>query len=240
MNYLSLCQAVRAQAGISGEGPSSVSNQRGVYADVVRWVDESYAEIQTMYENWNFLHNTYTFTLQGGQSSYDPSQLTGNGGTMGIRTPTKDTFIIDKQSPELNAANKRLKYVPWSLWQIDNTVLDGKIARPEYYTEDPNGVFHFYPYEEEDTNDLTRIDHVIEFQGYSRPHVMKENLDEPIFNEQYHELIKLGALKRYAEYYNSQEIMQNVHMTYQQQIKKMEFSELPRENLTSPAFVSFA
>jgi len=239
MTFLQLCQAVRAQSGISGEGPSSVTNQLGVYADVVRWVAEAYNEIQTMYENWNFLHNHYQFTLQGGQSHYNPAQLVGSAGGVGVRTPTKDTFIVDKQSA-VPVRNKRLDYIPWSVWQIDNRVLDGTIGRPTQYTEDPAGVYHFYPYEAPNSDAQLRIDHTIDFQGYARPHVMVENEDTPILNPQYDELIVMKALIRYAEYYNSPEIMQSVTMRLNEQMKTLKYSELPRENLNTPPLVAFA
>lgn len=239
MTYLQLCQAVRAQAGISGEGPTSVENQLGVYADIVRWVAEAYAEIQTMYENWNFLHNTYQFELQGGQDQYNPSQLVSDKGAMGVRTPTKDTFIVDKAS-DIPINEKRLGYIPWSVWQIDNSVLDGKVGRPKVYTEDPAGIYHFYPSEEAQPNPLDNINHIIEFQGYSRPHVMTKNGDTPILDEQYHELIKLKALLRYAEYYNSMEIYQTATASINEQLKALKYSELPRENLATARLVRFA
>lgn len=239
MTYLELCQSTRAQAGISGEGPSSVDNQIGIYADIARWVSESYNEIQTMFENWNFLHNTYEFVLQGGQDKYNPSQLVGNMGGVGVRTPTLDTFMVDKSS-NIQVNEKRLGYIPWSVWQIDNRVLDGKTGRPKYYTEDPAGNYHFYPSEEYNPDPLLNIDHIINFQGYSRPASLKENTDVPLTNPQYDEIIILGALIRYAEYYNSQEVAQSARQRYMTQLVQLKYSELPRNNLATPTFVAFA
>ena len=54
--FISLCKDTRAQAGIAGAGPTSTTGQSGIYADVVRWVEEAYNEIQTLNDNWNFLH----------------------------------------------------------------------------------------------------------------------------------------------------------------------------------------
>lgn len=236
--YLELCQSVRAQAGISGDGPSSVANQTGIMQDVVRWVAEAYAEIQTKYENWNYLHSAYTAELQGGQFCIDPSQLIGEKGTEGIRQITTDSFRVREST---DTPWKVLKYVPWSVWQISPEILkDDKRAVPEFYTEQPNGKLLFYPYQDAATDPLDNIDYPIKFQGYGRPHVMKNNSDIPIFHEQYAELIKLLALMRYAEYYNAMEVYQTADATFRQQIKKMEYSELPRDNLYTPPFVAFA
>jgi len=235
-NYLELCQSVRAQAGISGNStPANTENQIGILNDVVRWTAESYNEIQTLHENWNFLHNTYSLLLQPGFSSYNPELLVGDNGGVGVRTPTKDTFILESVSPKI-----RLKYIAWSVWQISDVMLREEIGSPEYYTEDPKGNFHFYPIEEPAADQIDNIDHTISFQGYARPQRLLKSTDIPILHPQYQELIKLGALKRYAEFYNSPEIMQSVVVTYDQQLNKLRYSELPRDNLITPSFVPFA
>jgi len=232
--FLQIAQNVRAQSGISGDGPVNVENQVGIMADVVRWTAEAYNEIQSMYENWNFLHNTYTFVLQGGHQSYNPSILVGSRGGIGVRTPTLDTFTIKEI---LGREQIRLKYMSWAVWQIDNEVLKGKVGKPEWYTEAPDGSFYFYPFEEAQADPNDNIDWQISFQGYARPNVMTASTDTPIFDVQYEELIKLKALTRYAEFYNSPEIMQSATKEYQMQIKTMEYSELPRNNLITPTFV---
>lgn len=224
--FLSIAQDVRAQSGISGTGPVNVENQSGIMADVVRWVVEAYDEIQTMYENWNFLFNSYFFTLQAGFDNYVTSSLVGdNGGEKGIRTLTKDSFVIN--DPLGIAKKERLRYIAWSVWTIDDAILEGKEGKPKFWTEDPSGRLHFYPAE----TVASGVDWLIEFTGFARPDVMTASTDIPIIPTQYTETIKLKALMRYAEYYNSPEVMQSASYSFQQQIKKMEYSELPRDNI---------
>jgi len=234
VTFLSLCQDVRSQAGISGMGPVNVENQVGIMADVVRWVKEAYAEIQSMYENWNYLHNIYTFTLQGGHEAYDPSLLVGSKGNLGVRTLTRDTFIVS--APLATTGKKRLKWIPWSVWQISPEILEGKVGKPEFYTEDPSGSLHFYPSEEAQLDPNDNIDWAISFQGYARPDIMNVSTDIPVIPEQYIETVKLKALTRYAEYYNSPEVMQSASAEFARQIKRMEYSELPRDNLITIPF----
>jgi len=208
-------------------------------SDVVRWTTEAYNKIQTMHENWNFLHNQFTFELQAGLSTYNPSLIVGSNNGVGVRTPTKDTFII--QQTNTNKEKTRLRYVPWSVWQIDEKRLNvDEVRQPTMYTEDPSGVYHFYPSEQAQINPLDNINHTITFQGYARPHVMTVNNDIPAIPEQYQELIKMEALIRYAEFYNSPEVYKSAALMFQEGIKKMEYSELPRENLRTPTLVHFA
>lgn len=220
--FISLCKAVRAQASISGDGPTSVTAQTGIYADVVRWVEESYNEIQTLHENWNFLYAAVSFTLQSGQQTF-PALATDN-----IRQIAKDSFLRQFQLGD----KERLTYVPWHKFKNGYKYLSSDTGKPEVVTELPNGDLYFYPIPDED--------YTIHYEGYSRPDVMDDSLDEPIFAAQYHDLIKLLALMKYGEYYNSQEVYKSAQANYNLLLPKMKFSELPRDNLVTPPLVKFA
>ena len=47
--FLELCKRLRAEAGLSGSGPSTVINQTGHYGNVVRWVQQAYSLILKLY-----------------------------------------------------------------------------------------------------------------------------------------------------------------------------------------------
>lgn len=220
--FLKLCKDVRAQAGLSGDGPSSTENQNGIYADVVRWVAESYNEIQTLYENWNFLYSYESFTLQETQQTF-PALA-----TYSIRQIAKDSLLLQFQLGD----KERLKYVPWSIFKNSTEFLSSDIGKPDRYTEMPDGNLMFYP-----TPDA---DYTIYFEGFSRPDVMVASGAEPVFASQYHDLIKLLALMKYGEYYNSSEVYKSAERNYNKMIKKMEFSELPKDNIILKPLVRFA
>lgn len=219
--YLQLCKDVRAQAGISGDGPANVTGQSGIYADVVRWVDESYNDIQTKYENWNFLYTTMSFELQDTFNTYDM-------GSSNIRQIVKDSFKSQFQFDD----KIRMSYIPYAKFRVDRRFDTASSGVPKYVTELPDGTLQFYP-----TPDDT---YTIFLEGYSTPDVLSGSTDTPIFPSQYHELIKLNALIRYSEYYNVPEMYQSATRSFEMGIKKMEFSELPRDNLVTPSFVPFA
>ena len=221
MTYLELCKAVRAQAGISGDGPSNVTGQVGIYADVVRWVDESYNDIQTRFENWNFLYTTLDFELQETFDTYDNSNS-------GIRQFVKDSFKSQYQ----NEDKVRMKYIPYAVYRLNRSFDTASTGVPKYVTELPDGSFQFYP-----TPDAT---YTIYVEGYSEPDVMEASTDTPIFPTQYQELIKTNALIRYSEYYNVPEMYQSATRSFELGIKKMEFSQLPKDNLVKPTLVRFA
>jgi len=221
--FLELCKDVRAQAGVSGTGPSGVTGQTGIYADVVRWVEEAYNEIQTMHENWNFLHNQYSLPLPAYTQEVTMP-------TEGVRVIAKDTFIHQDQTGAL----ERVVYVPYSVWKLtDRFVLEAPgTETPTHITQLPNNSLKLSAIQEYDC--------FINFEGYREPHVMKENLDIPIFAPQYHDLIQFKALMKYASFYNATETYNANKEAFNLDIKKMQFSELPRENIVTPTFVPFA
>ena len=225
--FLEICKDVRAQSGISGVGPSSVTGQTGIMADVVRWVQEAYNEIQSMYENWNFLHNKFNFILVAGNESYNLSQLVGDKGGVGVRIPTLDTLTIRL---EAETSKVRLKYIPWAVWQLDARVLEGETGKPEWYTQAPDKSFHFYPYQEAQALSIDNINYVIEFYGFSEPDIMTASTDQPVIPTQHHECIKLAALMRYAEYYNSPEVYVSAEKSFKNQMTALKDTEIPRYN----------
>ncbi|RKZ03060.1 hypothetical protein DRQ25_18080 [Candidatus Fermentibacteria bacterium] len=223
MNYLELARAVRAQAGISGEGPSNVSETVGIYGDVLRWVRESYNEIQTEYENWNFLHVNYSLQLP---KAFKQLSMPAEG----VRTIAKETFIYQAISGERG----RIIYVPYSVWKIeDKFILNvAEEGLPSYVTILPNSDL---------VMDATAPDDMhIQFEGYREPHVMGTSTDVPIFPVQYHALIQFKALMKYGAFYNAQEIYKANEIAYKELLSKMKYSELPKDNLITPTLVPFA
>jgi len=219
--FLEICQDVRAQSGISGDGPTNVTGQTGIYADVVRWVEEAYNYVQTLHENWNFLYESQQITLQATFDEYDIT-------TLRVRQIAKDSYLRQFQLGD----KIRLKYVPFAEWRLNDRFLESVTGKPEFVTELPTGELRFWP--------IADDDYEIIFEAFSRPDIMTAGTDEPIFAAQYHDLIKLDALRRYGEYYNSQEVYKSADATFRQLIMKMQFSELPRDNLVTPTFVPFA
>ena len=216
--YLELCKDVTAQAGIAGDGPTDITGQTGINADVVRWVAESYNDIQTEHENWNFLFTREEFELQAGFDEYDMS--------------TKDLRVIDYQSfliQLLTGDKERLPFVSYSVFKLDARFLKTETGKPKFVTERPDGFLEFWKTADENYN--------IYLEGFSAPDIMSASSSTPIFHSQYDELIKAGALIRYAEFYNVPEIAKSSTRLYNKMMKQLEFSELPKYNIITRPFV---
>ena len=223
-NFLQICQNVRSQSGISGSGPSNVTGQTAIYADVVRWVTESYNEIQTEHENWNFLHNTYSLAVP---AFFDTITMPVEG----VRVISHESFVMQ----DINGKRLRIDYVPWSVWKVADKLYldeDNEEGVPEYVTQLPNKSLKFHPTIQEDG--------VIHFEGYREPHIMVNSTDVPIIPTQYQTLIEFKALMKYSSYYNATEVFKANDLAYKELLSKMKFSELPKDNTFTRPLVYFA
>ena len=213
---LELCQSVCSQSGIANSNAitSTTSGNTNIYADVIRWVDEAYNEIQTRHEKWNFLHSEFNFTLTNTNNEYTPT-------TENIRKFDEDNFKIELSNGNI----VWLSFVPYSYWRSSPMFDQTTSGTPQYVTILPNGNLRFYPTADDD--------YTIYGNGYTRPDTFSADDDVPVFPEQYHHLILYKALSKYASYYNSPEMYQDSNAQYMMEIKRMERSELPYEQLST-------
>ncbi len=61
MDYLSLCQRLRKEAGVSGDGPATVVGQTSMYDKLVGWIDTAWQEMQTSRPDWLFMNKQFNF-----------------------------------------------------------------------------------------------------------------------------------------------------------------------------------
>ena len=66
MNFLTICQTVRQEVGVSGTGPTTVVSQEGQLKVIVDAVAAAYFQIQTLWQDWDFLWSQYSSTTSIG------------------------------------------------------------------------------------------------------------------------------------------------------------------------------
>ena len=68
MNFLELVKRVHLEAGLAGDGASSVLNQVGMDGNVVNWVQAAYQDILLM-RDWDFMWKRASLTIPSGTSN---------------------------------------------------------------------------------------------------------------------------------------------------------------------------
>ena len=210
MNYLELCQKVRRECGVQGNGPTTVTNQTGILQKIVDWVADADEEIQSRWFDWNFLW----------------ASVSGNT-TVGLATYTKPSDLAswDPQSFYLDytlATYSKLSQLNYQLWR-DNYRNGVKTnARPSYFVIKPNGdiILEAPP---DDVYSLTS-------NGWKIATRMSANTSTTSIPARFQRVIIARAKMFFAEDQNAPEIMESSIREYNELMDKLEAAELPNQH----------
>lgn len=164
MNFLAMCQRVRAESGLSGEGPVNVSGQTGMYAKIVNWVRQAHEEIQLSEARWRFDWLDYQTVLEAGRTAYAPKSDWG----LDVRQWIQDGAYLYRTQDGLNSKH----WPAWIDWRgYQRLQQQGVTGIPIYWAEGPDKKLHFYPAPDQPIN--------LYAEYYAQPEVMAGNVDEP-------------------------------------------------------------
>lgn len=206
MDFLTLCQALRREAGIQGSGPAAVTGQSGMYEKLVGWVQEAYREILKMHP-WRFAWARATTSVSSGTAEY--ASLAGITDLGRIyRASVRDMT---------SAGTPVLRYIDWP--EFDR--LGAASGAPTVWTRRPDDAICFWP-----TPDATyslRLD-------YQRDgHALADSTDEPIIPDaSLHKVIVYKALTYYGMHDENVSAMQHGERQFWMLIGQMAERYLPK------------
>ena len=216
MTYLELCQRLRMESGISGTGPTTTANQTGELGRLVEWIGAAYEDIQNKRLDWRFHRFNFTLILLNGLNKYprNSSNLILDGGcvknfkrnSLRIYTDTKNF------SDELWLPNR-----DWDLFR-DNRLRGAssiQTGRPIEFSLDPSKEIYTWPIPDKS------VQYYIRGEYYQTPHVMVNDIDEPIFDTN-HMAIVYNALMKYADYVSEPALFAYAQQQYARLIGKLE------------------
>lgn len=179
MNFLQMCQRVRQEVGVSGDGPQSVDGQLGMYKKIVDWVLSAHEEIQVLRSNWSFDWDSFSIALTDGVETYDPNDVW----SLSVREWDFDSFYCYRtaQGPSSRTWLTYVEHPEYRKLAINTTT-----GIPSYVTQNPAGKLSFYPYP---TDGIT-------FYGehHKLPEVLVNNTSTPRMPARYHMVIVWRAV----------------------------------------------
>lgn len=205
MDFLELCRRVREDSGVSGDGPTSVTGQRGILQRIVNWVKKANDEIQLHQDDWLFLHYFGTKQLVAGQSDYPLTTL----GIPSLRTLAR--VVINGRPVSIADYRDFISTV-----EKDTNPQNGQ---PYMATLTPDKRLLFYP--------APSADMPVNIQGHRNPTTLTANTDVPIIPVEYHESIVARALMFYADYEEDIYRYQRAAMEYDEWLRRMGETQLP-------------
>lgn len=210
MTFLELCQRVRLEAGLSGDGPSAIAGQTGINARLITWVRQAWQDIINRRE-WDFLWHHFAITVPAGQGELDLAGFYGLADVGRIHTGS------------LSAEGQPLT------WQPDyRAIIRQQTAAPgtpREWSRLPNGRIVLAPVP------ASAVSLAGEYFRNSQP--LGNDASQPLLPAEYRMAIVWRAVMHYAAHDEAPAIWQNANQQYNDLITQLERTQ--REQLTRAA-----
>lgn len=200
MDFLSLCQRVRQETGISDSGPSQVTGQTGDFKRIVDWTNEAFMRLQSYRDDWNWLWTTDSISIAEGEAVYSVPSTMAN-------------IIVES----VYANGVRLDPVAYSDYRAHNQTIDSGTATA--FTIRPDGRIAL--------NALPDAALTMTFEGYREPSYFAEGISVPPFKSRYHMVIVWDALMEYALFDEAPELFQKAKANYDELLAELVADTLP-------------
>jgi hypothetical protein len=207
MTWLELSKALRREAGVQGDGPTAVTSQTGIYANIVEWVNQAWVEVQGMHHNWRFMYGTDSFTTVTQTAEYNELPA--------------DFYSIQPSSVFATAGTARspVRFLEWSQFRsryLLSILKDDRI--PSVMTIRPDKIIAFSEY--------TLPDYDIAFEYAKSPTPFTLSSSATTWPEQFDMLIVFKALIDYGMFYNAPESVEHGKMRYIDYLTRLKESQL--------------
>jgi len=180
--FLQICQKVRQECGVAGDGPSSVTGQVGVLKKIVDRTARAWVDIQASRPYWKFLRNQQPFATIIGKQSY--SVVNDLGVTTLDKFDRTNTYLYETST----ADEKSLKWMPYDKFRA--TYRTFPPGRPTVITEGPNRTLMF-----DRTPDKI---YTFTLDYWMTPELLSQNTDVPGIPEQFHDVIVWKSVMMFA------------------------------------------
>lgn len=214
MDFLTLARRLVTEAGISGNGPSSVLNQSGEMKRVVGWIQSAYDDIQLHRVDWYWLRGDFSFTTTAGKFRYSPAEA-------GILTRFANwDFNSMAVSTDVSSNDKSLlSFVSYQQYRDHYLQSVMTSSRPLVVAASPKLELLI--------GDKPDRGYLITGEYFKTPQQLTANDSVPELPAQFHMAIVYRALMHYARFEAAGEIYQDAEMNYKRFLRKIERNQMP-------------
>lgn len=226
--FLELVQEAHRESGASGAEPSAVLNQTGEASRLVNWVKLEYRKIQIRHSNWRWLRKGFTLATVASDGSYEYSDCDDDDTAAAITRFSRwytDEFKIYLTSSGVGSEGW-LSFWPWDTFKRTYRFGTQNDSSPVAISVDPANRLVLGP----EPNDIYTIS-----GDYQRgPQELTADADEPEMPERFHDLIWMGAVRRYAAYESAPEVWSEFKSQHSELMRSLEQDQLPEPSLGNP------
>lgn len=219
MNFLDLCKRLRQEAGGSGTGPASVTDQTGFDKQIVDWIATSYEFIQNLHPTWLFLRKDFEFDTTIGKREYSIADT----GITDLRNWKIDQYGDIRYYLKSSGVNAE-QYMQFLIWDDYKQIyLFGSTrnasGQPQFCSIHPDKSLDFYL--------VPDAVYTINGEYWRTPDVMTANTSIPIFPDEFHMIIVWYALTLYGAFDSAEEKYSQGRNEYRKMKLALEFDQLP-------------
>jgi hypothetical protein len=208
--WLDLSKALRREAGVQGDGPSSVENQQGMYANIVQWIDQAWLHVQGLHNNWDFMWATGTITSNGSRD-YVLSPVPGRIYPRSIRATDGvpiDGPVVDGDIVVPKASH--VDFIDWLRFNELYKLYDGSKEQPPTVMTllpNPRGTVRF--------SDRVPAGWTITFEYQAEPSRFANGSAHTTIPDPYDDIVVFKGLIDYGLFYNAPEAVQHGQARYE-------------------------
>lgn len=226
--YLQLVQDLHREAGISGNAPTSVAAATGETLRLAKWISAEWVKIQNRHAYWRWMRKSFTLQTVASDDTYAYTDCTDDDTSSAISRFSR--FLPDGFKIYLTASGVGtqgwLTYIGWDEFKQIFKIGTQTPSYPSFVTFSPanNIVLGAKP------------DGIYTVSGdYQRsPQILSLDSDTPEMPSQFHDLIWLGALRRYAAYESAPEVWGEAKSQYSDLMRQLEANQVPEPRFAAP------
>ena len=234
MTYLTLCSDTRRECRMNGTGPSAVTGQTGLLADVVAWVANAYTELQQSRENWRWLRSTFTVNTVAETDAYAYTVCTDSRLSATISRFARwwpfDEMGEDGVTCYLTstgvAGEQYLQYIAWADFRTLYKRGTQTSGQPMHFTIDPQNRLVLGP--------KPSAIYTISGEYQMSPQVLTADDDVPEMPTQFHQLIVYMAMEKYGAAKSELEVFNRGALEGGRMLERLEANQLPEMQLAGP------
>jgi hypothetical protein len=212
VNFLSLCQRLRQEAGLSGTGPASVLSQTGEMKRIVDWVSSAYEDIQNMHETWKFLRTDFSFSTIASTQDYTPTAVSLTSFASWVKNDIRIYSSVEDEYP--------LEYYPWAIFREAYYFGTHRTTtgRPTVCTVRPNNALTLWQ--------IPDAIYTVNGEYYKTADIMTANASIPLIPTRFQMIIVWKALTYYGAYAAADEKYAHGDKEYKKLLALLEFDQL--------------
>lgn len=233
MNLLELCQSAAREVGIAGVGPLTAVGQTGEYGDVVRWVVDSYIEIQNRNSgHWRWLKREFTFQTVADQSAYAWPAI-NDVREAAVIDRFNQWYVSDFRNPPkiylTSAGIGTERWLSKTAWESFRSVYRAG-------TQNSQAPAHISINDQDELvlgpspGDI----YTVSGEYYRGPQVLALDADIPEMPTQFHKLIVWYAIENYGYKEAAGEVLARAQMKVKSQMRQLESNQLARMRKAGP------